>query len=138
MKKLKYILIITFVIIVIFSVMSFTSEKQDVTKKNEVNNLFSVWMRIAGTGDQSTLKQNEASIKKDLYDKLNSQEILSLKNYSMAVQNMMSVKETPFNPLFINSLAYLTQNFKAAKEIISKTNASSIFSNFGFGAVKSV
>jgi hypothetical protein len=138
MKNLKYILIVVFVIIILIVIFSFTSPtetKEETIKKNEINNMFAIWMNVAGAGDKQTLAQNEIPIKKDLYEKLNAQEILSLKGYSMALQNLMSVKSRPFDPLFLSSLAYLTTNFKTAKETIGKTSAKNVFANFGFGGV---
>lgn len=131
MKNLKYILIIIVVIVVLVMIFSFTSieSKEDATKKNEINNLFAIWMNVAGTGDQRTLTQNELAIKKDLFEKLNSQEIISLKSYSLALQDVLKNKNNPV--VFLNALAYLTQNFKTAKEIVGKTNASNLFANFG-------
>lgn len=134
-NKLKYFLIAIVIIVIIITLMSFTTAKEDAAKKKDIDNIFAIWLSLSGPGDKQTLIQNEVSIKKDLYDKLNSQEIFSLKGYSMALQNLMSVKNTPFDPLFLNSLSYLTINFTAVKQIIGKTNASNIFTNFGFGAV---
>lgn len=137
MKNLKYILIIVVVIIIMIVIMSFTpgESKEDTAKKNEINNVFAIWMNVAGTGDKQTLTRNELPIKKDLFNKLNAQEVLSLKNYSMALQNLLSVKGNVFDPLFINSLSYLTNNFGTTKTIIGKTSASGIFSKIGFSGV---
>jgi hypothetical protein len=139
MKNLKYIIIIIIVIIVLVAIFAFSKKqpentKQDV-KKKEIDNLFAIWMNIAGPGDRLTLTQQEAVIKKDLFDKLNDQEVLSLKDYSMAIQNFLSVKSNPLNPLFISSVAYLTTNFGNAKQIIAKTVANSIFVNLGINAL---
>jgi len=137
--NLKTILIIVVVIIILVVIFSFTSpsKKEDEIKKKEIDNMFAIWMNIAGPGDRLTLTHQEALIKKDIYDKLTNEEVIALKNYSMSVHDLLSVKSTPLNPLFISSIAYLTTNFKAAKEIVSKTSASSIFANFGFGSVPS-
>ena len=134
--NLKTILIIVVAIIVLVVIFSFTSvdpkvAEQEKIKKTEIDNVFNIWMNIAGSGDQLTLTQNEAAVKKDLYDKLNAQEIVSLKSYSTSLQNLLSVKNKPFDPLFLSSLAYLTTNFNTTKAIVDKTNAKNIFANFG-------
>jgi hypothetical protein len=139
-KKLKYILIATFIIIVIVVVFNYfssssTSSKEDELKKIEIDNTFAIWQNIAPSGDKQTLTQNEVSIKKDLYDKLTSPEITSLKQYSTSIQNLLSVKNKPFDPLFLSSLAYLTSNFNSTKEIISKTNARNILPSFILGPI---
>jgi len=139
MKYLKPIIIVIVVLIIIVSVMAFTSESQeDITKKKDIDDLFVIWTNVAGSGDQQTLAQNEVAIKKDLFAKLNSQEVISLKSYSAALQNLLSVKTHPFNPLFISSVAYLTQNFNTAKTIINKTSASALFEKIGLGSVPKV
>jgi hypothetical protein len=141
MNKLKYILIVLVIIIVIVGLMSFTTitdSKEDTLKKSEINNMFSIWLNVSGSGDKQTLTTNEKSIKKDLFDKLTSQEVLSLKQYSLAIQDLLSSKNTPISALFLSSLAYLTQNFNMAKEIISKTNVSNVFANFGFGTISNI
>lgn len=133
----KTILIIAVAIIVLILIFSFSSpkeSKEDVAKKNEINNLFAIWMNVSGPGDKVTLTQNEASIKKDLFDKLNIQEIASLKTYSLALNDMLKSKSEPWSATFLNSLAYLTTNFSTAKGIVGKTNASNIFSGFGLGS----
>lgn len=136
--KAKYIIIIVVVIIILIAIFSFTTKKtetkQDV-KKKDVDDLFAIWMNIAGPGDRLTLTQQEQVIKKDLFDKLEDQEVLFLKDYSLAIQNFLSVKSTPLNPLFISSVAYLTTNFGNAKKIIAKTGASSIFANLGMNSL---
>ncbi len=133
--NLKYILIALVVIIIVLSIMAFSPMQDDTVKKNEVDNLFAIWANISGPGDQQTLAKNEQAIKKDLYDKLDINEITSLKNYSASIQNFLSVKTKPFDPLFLNSLSYLTQNFNTAKATIGKTNAKNIFESFGLGAI---
>jgi hemolysin activation/secretion protein len=140
-KNLKYILVIAVIIIIVVVLMSFTAatdSKENSVKKSEVDGLFATWMNIAGAGDKLTLSQNEASIKKDLFDKLNSQEITSLKNYSTALQDMLNSKGTPWSATFLNSLAYLTTNFNSTKQIVGKTNASNIFANFGFSGLPKI
>ena len=97
--------------------------------------MFNIWMGIAGPGDKVTLTQNAPAIKKDIYDKLATEEVIKLKNYSVALQDMLNSKSTPLSATFLNSLAYLTSNFRTAKEIVGKTNASNVFANFGFGSV---
>ena len=135
-KKLKYILIIAFVIVVIVVIYSLTTSEpsedalKNEVKKQEIDGTYSVWLNVAGSGDKQTLTQNEASIKQDLYDKLDLPEVTSLKQYSIAIQDFLSVKNKPLNPLFITSLSYLTTNFNAVKQIIGKTNAGSVLSNF--------
>jgi spermidine/putrescine-binding protein len=135
-KNLKYILIFVVIVVIVVVLTSFTTitatdNKEASIKKNEIDGLFATWMNIAGSGDKLTLSQNEAVIKKDLFDKLNAQEISNLKNYSAAFQDMLNSKSTPWSVTFLNSLAYLTTNFTATKEIVGKTNASSVFANFG-------
>jgi|ERR1700741_2697131 len=137
-KNLTYILIgivIIIVIVVLFSSSSTLVESQeDKQKKQDIDNTFAIWVNVAGKGDQQTLTENEASIKKDLFDKLNIQEVDAVKKYSIAIQDLMSVKDKPLNPLFITSIAYLTSNFNSIKEIVSKTNVSNIFGNFGIAS----
>ena len=78
-KKLKYILIATFIIIVIVVIFNYfssssASNQEDALKKSEIDNTFAIWQNIAPSGDKKTLVQNEVSIKKDLYDKLTTPE----------------------------------------------------------------
>lgn len=139
-KKLKYILIIAIIIIVIVVVFNYfssssASSQEDALKKSEIDDTFAIWQNIAPSGDKKTLVQNEISIKKDLYDKLNSTEITSLKQYSISLQNLLSVKNKPFDPLFLSSLAYLTSNFDAIKQVIAKTSASNILPSFILGPI---
>lgn len=116
--------------------MSNTSNNQEDSLKNsEINDMFNIWLDIAGPGDKQTLKQNEVSIKKDLFDKLTQNELTSLKQYSSAIKDILSVKNKPFDPLFLTSLSYLTSNFNSAKQIIAKTSASNLLPNFILGPV---
>ena len=135
--NLKTIIIIAVVIIILVVIFSFTAAKnsEDTVKKGEVDKMFNIWMGIAGPGDKVTLTQNAPAIKKDIYDKLATEEVIKLKNYSVALQDMLNSKSTPLSATFLNSLAYLTSNFRTAKEIVGKTNASNVFANFGFGSV---
>ena len=97
--------------------------------------MFNIWLEIAGSGDKATLIQNQVSIKQDLYDKLNIEEISSLTAYSITLKDMFKSKGQPWSPEFLNSLAYLTGNFVSAKAIIAKTNAVNLFNNFGLSNV---
>lgn len=139
-KKLKYILIATFIIIVIVVVFNYfssssSSNQEDALKKSEIDNTFAIWQNIAPSGDKKTLSQNEVSIKKDLYDKLTTPEVTSLKQYSTSLQDLLSVKNKPFDPLFLNSLAYLTSNFNSIKQIIGKTSAGNLLPSFILGPI---
>ena len=139
-KKLKYILIATFIIIVIVVIFNYfssssASNQEDALKKSEIDNTFAIWQNIAPSGDKKTLVQNEVSIKKDLYDKLTTPEITSLKQYSTSLQDLLSVKNKPFDPLFLSSLTYLTSNFNSIKQIISKTSASNLLPSFILGPI---
>ena len=107
---------------------------ENAQKKTEVDNMFNIWLDVAGPGDKVTLLQNQDAIKKDLIEKLDVQELTALKSYSLALRDMVKTKSTPWSPVFLNSLAYLTANFRTAKEIVGKTSASSVFANFGMGS----
>jgi hypothetical protein len=137
-KNLKYIIAIAVVILIVVLLMSFINPRdsaETTAKKDEINKMFAIWTDTVGSGDKITLLQNEVAIKKDLFDKLNVQEINSIKTYSVALRDMMKAKSQPFSAAFLNSLAYLTTNFSNAKQIISKTNASNVFDRFGFGKI---
>jgi hypothetical protein len=118
--------------------MSFTPSQdsvEDQAKKNQINNMFNIWLDVAGSGDKATLIQNQVSIKQDLYDKLNIEEISSLTAYSIALRDMLNSKSIPLSATFLNSLAYLTSNFITAKEIVGKTNAANLFNSFGLSNI---
>ena len=136
--NLKTIIIIVVAIVILVVIFSFTSpkeSKEDLAKKNEINNMFAVWMDVSGPGDKVTLTSNEAPIKKDLFEKLNIQEVTTLKTYSLALRDMLKSKSTPFSATFLNAIAYLTTNFRTAKDIVGKTNARNVFDGFGLGSV---
>ncbi len=59
-KKLKYILIATFIIIVIVVIFNYfssssASNQEDALKKSEIDNTFAIWQNIAPSGDKKTL-----------------------------------------------------------------------------------
>jgi len=137
-KTIKYIIGIAVIIVIIVVFMSFTPSQDNVldqTKKNKVDGMFAIWLEVAGSGDRATLIQNQVSIKQDLYDKLNIEEISSLTAYSIALKDMLKSKGQPFSTEFLNSLAYITRNFVSAKAIVGKTNAVNLFNNFGLSNV---
>lgn len=129
--NIKTIIIIVVIIIVLVFAYKFLSGNEssatDNQKKSEIDSMFAIWLTIAGDGDKATMIQNEVAIKKDLYDKLSTEEILSLKEYSVNVKTMLDNKTKPLSAEFIGSSAYLVQNFNTAKSIISKTGMNDIF-----------
>jgi hypothetical protein len=137
-KKLKYGLIIAFIIIVILVIYNYSSSTktdEEALKQQEIDNTFNIWLDIAGSGDKQTLLQNATSIKQDLSTKLTTPEITSLKQYSTSIKDLLSVKDKPLNPLFLASLSYLTSNFQTAKQIISKTSVGNMLSGLVLGPV---
>lgn len=129
--NIKTIIIVAVIIILLVLAYRFLSgnDSSDVDnqKKSEIDSTFAIWLTIAGDGDKATMIQNEAAIKKDLYDKLSTEEIISLKTYSVNVKTMLDNKTKPLSAEFLASSAYLVQNFNTAKSIVSKTGMSDIF-----------
>ena len=129
------VIIILIVMIIAFNFKGGSQSADDKQKMSEIDTMFAIWMTIAGEGDKKTMLQNEAAIKKDLYDKLTMEEILSLKTYSVNLKTMLDNKSRPLSAEFIGSLSYLTQNFKTNKDIVSKTGIRDIFSRMTGGIV---
>lgn len=132
MKNIKVIIavvIIIIVLVIVFNLISGKSEEEITNdqKKSSIDTMFAIWLTVAGEGDKKTMMQNEVAIKKDLYDRLTLDEVLSLKIYSTNLKMMLDNKTRPLSSEFIGSSAYLVQNFNTAKEIISKTGMKDIF-----------
>lgn len=138
MKKLQLIfivLLIIIVIVVLVSVFGGKSEKeiQSEEKMMEINKVFNTWKEIAKyQEDKEFLTKNELAIKEDLFLKLNLIELKSLNDYSNSIKDLLSVKSTPLNPLFLTSSAYLISNFNNIRGIVGKTSIKDWFNKVGF------
>ena len=120
------IIIIIIVIAVNYYLSNNVSDKKGeaLLKSNKIDSTFNIWKNIAPAGDKQTLIQNETPIKKELFDKLTSDDLTSINQYSQSLQDFLSVKNKPFDPLFLKSLSYLSSNFNSAKQIMSKIDIS--------------
>ena len=129
-KILIIVAIIILAVVILFYFMGNSKgQEQDVKKKSAIDSLFAIWLSVVGDGDKKTMLTNEVALKNELYDKLSLEEIDAISVYSTNLKLLLENKKRPFSPEFIGSLAYLTQNFNTAKDIISKTSFKDIFLN---------
>jgi hypothetical protein len=94
--------------------------------------MFNTWLNIAVESDKQYLKTNELPIKTDINTKLTLPETQLLNSYTNALNDFLSVKNTPLNPLFLTSSAYLISNFNKAKDIVGKTGIKDWFNKIAF------
>jgi hypothetical protein len=137
MKKIQYIFVFILIAIVITFLIMFLSKKspEDIEleeKMNETDKMFNTWLNIAVESDKQYLKTNELPIKTDINTKLTLPETQLLNSYTNALNDFLSVKNTPLNPLFLTSSAYLISNFNKAKDIVGKTGIKDWFNKIAF------
>jgi preprotein translocase subunit YajC len=137
MKKIQYIFVFILIAIVIaFLIMFFTKKSpEDIEleeKMKETDKMFNTWIGIAGESDKQYLKTNELPIKTDINTKLRLSETQLLNSYTNALNDFLLVKNTPLNPLFLTSSAYLISNFNKAKDIVGKTGIKDWFNKIAF------
>jgi hypothetical protein len=137
MKKIQYMFVFILIAIVITFLIMFLSKKspEDIEleeKMNETDKMFNTWLNIAVESDKQYLKTNELPIKTDINTKLTLPETQLLNSYTNALNDFLSVKNTPLNPLFLTSSAYLISNFNKAKDIVGKTGIKDWFNKIAF------
>jgi len=137
MKKIQYIFVFILIAIVITFLIMFLSKKspEDIEleeKMNETDKMFNTWLNIAVESDKQYLKTNELPIKTDINTKLTLPETQLLNSYTNALNDFLSVKNTPLNPLFLTPSAYLISNFNKAKDIVGKTGIKDWFNKIAF------
>lgn len=135
MKKniVKYVIFFVAILFIIFIVRFFmTSDKrkEDLKKKQKIDELYAIWISIASPSDVVMLSdtQKEKEIKLELYEKITNEELAFLYEYS---DNFKRYKQESniFNPSAIVLFTYLASNFNKLKEISSKVSVIKDFLN---------
>lgn len=135
MKKniVKYVIFFVAILFIIFIVRFFmTSDKQkeDLNKKQKIDELYAIWISIASPSDVVMLSdtQKEKEIKLELYEKITNEELAFLYEYS---DNFKRYKQESniFNSSAIVLFTYLATNFNKLKEISSKVSVIKDFLN---------
>jgi len=137
MNKIPKIIIVISIIALIIIGIAFLTRKDEKDieleeKMKETDEMFNTWVSIASQSDKQYLQTNEKPIKADINTKLNLDETKLLNAYSDALSDLLSVKNTPLNPLFLTSSAYLISNFNKAKNVVSKTGIKDWFNKVAF------
>ena len=133
----KYVIFFVAILFIIFIVRFFmTSDKrkEDLKKKQKIDELYAIWISIASPSDVVMLSdtQKEKEIKLELYEKITNEELAFLYEYSDNFKRY-KLESNIFNPSAIVLFTNLTTNFNKLKEISSKVTIIKDFLNrFGF------
>ena len=129
----KYVIFFVAILFIIFIVRFFmTSDKrkEDLKKKQKIDELYAIWISIASPSDVVMLSdtQKEKDIKLELYEKITNEELAFLYEYSDNFKRY-KLESNIFNPSAIVLFTYLTTNFNKLKEISSKVTVIRDFLN---------
>lgn len=129
-KKIIVTVLAIVILVMIIFIISQTSgsglkEQEQEAKKLLIYDTFEIWTSVASPGDRETLAAYEEQIKKEMLEKLSSEEITFLNQYAMNMKKIKDLGQTvTMEKLALST--YLMQNFKSVKDIAEKTTTSPI------------